>query len=378
MSSARLNLRSLDVLRGVLAVYVLIGHSRWLLWAGHAEWARRPHECWEIPIAFGSAAFRYGHEAVMVFFVLSGFFIHLQGAAQLRGGVAGPLPTGQFYARRAHRLLAPYLFALLVTVLCDAIGAAWFPRLYAASTGDALLDGTFAGQNYGWASIIPALLLLPSSLGRDFGSNGPLWSLGYEVVYYLLYPAWFALRRRSRLLALGAVPAMCAVMALLPGVPFLSVVMVHYPVWLAGACLAELLTAVQSSRRLALSAAALISAGALAYVSSSQLIASAAAAVLFGTGIVMAFVLLPERAQRLWLFRGLEYLGLRSYTIYIVHFPFLALISAWIIQTRGARPLHGWLALTGAILAVAFGCACFVLCERHFLHPRLRIKPVAA
>ena len=27
-----------------------------------------------------------------------------------------------------------------------------------------------------------------------------------------------------------------------------------------------------------------------------------------------------------------------------------------------------------AILAVAFGCACFALCERHFLHPRIRIK----
>ena len=60
MSSARLSLRSLDALRGFLAVYVLLGHCRWLLWAGHAEWMRRPHEWWEIPIGFGSAAFRYG------------------------------------------------------------------------------------------------------------------------------------------------------------------------------------------------------------------------------------------------------------------------------------------------------------------------------
>lgn len=378
MSSARLSLRSLDALRGLLAVYVLLGHCRWLLWAGHAEWLRRPHESWEIPIAFGSAAFRYGHEAVMVFFVLSGFFIHLQAAAQLRGGGAAPLAAGQFYARRAHRLLAPYLFALLVTVVCDAIGAAWFPRLYAASTGDALLDRSFALHGYGWDSVIPALLLLPSSLGRDFGSNGPLWSLGFEVVYYLLYPAWFALRRRSRLLAFGVVPVIGMATAFIPGVSFVTVVLIHYPVWLAGAGLAELLTAVQSSRKMALSAAGLSAAGGLLYVSSSTLIMSAGAAVLFGTGIVMAFVLVPEPAQRFWLFRALEYLGMRSYTIYIVHFPFVALIGAWLIQTRGARPLHGWFALTGAILAVAFGCACFALCERHFLHPRLRMRPVAA
>lgn len=377
MSSARLSLRSLDALRGFLAVYVLVGHCRWLLWTGHAEWLRRPHEWWEIPIGFGSAAFRYGHEAVMVFFVLSGFFIHLQGASQLRAGVAGPLAARPFYARRAHRLLAPYLFALLVTVLCDAIGAAWFPRLYAAGTGDALLDHAFALHGYGLDAMVPALMLLPSSLGRDFGSNGPLWSLGYEVIYYLLYPAWFALRRRSGWLALGVVPVICLAMTLLPA-SFASVVLGHYPVWLAGACLAEVLTGVQTSRRLALSAAALIAVGGLLSVSSSALIVAAGAAVLFGTGIVLAFVLWPEPAQQFWLFRGLEYLGIRSYTIYIVHFPFLALISAWIIQTRGARPLHGWLALSGAILAVAFGCACFALCERHFLHPRQRIKPVTA
>ena len=378
MSSARLSLRSLDALRGFLAVYVLLGHSRWLLWAGHAEWLRRPHEWWELPIALGSAAFRYGHEAVMVFFVLSGFFIHLQGAAQLRGDGDGPLAAGQFYARRAHRLLAPYLFALLVTVGCDAIGAAWFPRLYAASTGDALLDHAVALHGYGRESIVPALMLLPSSLGRDFGSNGPLWSLGYEVIYYLLYPAWFALRRRSALLAFGVVPGVGLALAFLSNASFVSVVLIHYPVWLAGAGLAEVLIAVQSPRRMALPAAGLIAVGGVLFVSSSALIVAAGSAVLFGTGIVLAFVLLPERAQGFWLLRGLEYLGMRSYTIYIVHFPFLTLISAWIIQTRGARPLHGWLALGGAILAVAFGCACFALCERHFLHPRLRMKPVAA
>lgn len=38
-----LNLRSLDVLRGVLAVYVLLGHCRWLLWIGNSEWNKITH-----------------------------------------------------------------------------------------------------------------------------------------------------------------------------------------------------------------------------------------------------------------------------------------------------------------------------------------------
>ncbi len=61
-----------------------------------------------------------------------------------------------------------------------------------------------------------------------------------------------------------------------------------------------------------------------------------------------------------------EFLGIRSYTIYIVHFPLLTLISAYVIHVHGGRPLHGWLAVSGAAACVAFGCLCFEICERHF------------
>ena len=124
------NLRSLNMLRVALAVSVLLGHCRWLLWAGHSHWM----------------------------------------------------------GRRLHRLGAAYAFALLVTIACDLAGRAWFPTLYAAATGDVLLDGVFSRTGYSWASVAPALVILPSSLGFDFGTNGPLWSLAYEVVYYALYP----------------------------------------------------------------------------------------------------------------------------------------------------------------------------------------------
>jgi peptidoglycan/LPS O-acetylase OafA/YrhL len=61
------------------------------------------------------------------------------------------------------------------------------------------------------------------------------------------------------------------------------------------------------------------------------------------------------------------FLGLRSYSIYLVHFPLLALFSAALLQQGGSRPLHGWVALLGALAAVVFGVACFYVCERFFL-----------
>ena len=73
------------MLRGLLAAYVLAGHARWLLWTGQGKWAAKSHSVWQNVLATSSGLPRYGHEAVMVFLVLSGFFIHLRAAQQQAG-----------------------------------------------------------------------------------------------------------------------------------------------------------------------------------------------------------------------------------------------------------------------------------------------------
>lgn len=362
------------MLRGALALYVLLGHSRWLLWTGHTAWMAEPHAAWQVALAYLSASLRFGREAVMVFFVLSGFFIHLRSAGALAEGTPHDFSATGFYRRRAHRLVAPYGFALLLTVVCDAAGRAWFPRLYGATTGDALLDNTFALGGYGWVSVLPALVLLPRSLGRDFGSNGPLWSLAFETIYYALYPGWLWLRRRSGGVAYGLVPALCLLLAAVPGTGFLGVVLIHYPLWLAGAALAERVGTLQQSRLVVVASAALFAVGLLCWIWAPSLPLGVVAAILFGVAAVVGSAALPDTWKRLRVMTALEFLGLRAYTLYIVHFPFLALISAWVLDAHGARPGHGWLAAAGAVMAVAFGCACFEVCERHFIHPRLRVS----
>ena len=371
------NLRSLDMLRGVLAVYVLLGHCRWLLWTGHSQWMAQPHARWLEPVVYASALVRYGREAVMVFFVLSGFFIHLRMAERANLEGAGLSARG-FYWRRAHRLGAPYALALVVTVVCDAIGRTWFPALYHAATGDALTDGVFRHTGYGWDSVVPALVVLPSSRGPDFGTNGPLWSLAFEVVYYALYPAWIAVRKKSAVLAFLVVPALCLTLALLPDQPFLVTVLIFYPVWLAGAALAEGLSRRRTvSIPVAASCVAFISGFGLHLIGRSVLF-SAIGAMMFGVGAVAAFGGLSDRAVRSPLGTLFEYLGQRSYSIYIVHFPFVALISAAVFHLYGARPSTGWLAVGSAAAAVAFGCLCFEVCERHFVHHKVPARGLNA
>jgi peptidoglycan/LPS O-acetylase OafA/YrhL len=367
VSARRINFGNLDALRGMLAVYVALGHCRWLLWSGHAAWSASPHAGWEAVPAFASAFLRYGREAVMVFFVLSGFFIHYRAATAPGREQFRAAP---FYQRRWHRLAAPYFFALLITVVFDLIGRAWWPTLYQARTGDTVVDTTFIFGGYSPASVVPALLLLPSSLGRDFGSNGPLWSIAFEAVYYALYPLWLWMRRRSAVVAFGVIPVLCVLMTLIPVRIFPVTVLMYYPIWLVGALLAERVVTAGVPARAVAGGAALFATGAALYVLVDLMLVRVIASVVFGAGLVLAFGGAQSRDRLLMpLF---ELLGVRSYTIYIVHFPVVVLLSAYVFTTFGERPMHGWLAVAGAFACIGFGVACFEVCERHFLHSRYR------
>lgn len=367
------NLRSLDALRGLLACYVLFGHARWLLWAGQKAWEQVSHPLWANLLAFAGASLRYAHEAVMVFFVLSGYFIHLRLAQGISGGKPVQLNTPEYARRRVHRLLAPYLFALGLTVACDLAGRHFFPTLYLARTGDAFLDGNFLRKDFSWAAVLPAGLVLPGAMGKDFGSNGPLWSLAYEVVYYALYPLWLLARRVSPWLAYGMVPALCLGLALAPGPVWPRAVAAHYPLWLAGAALAEWMTRGGSLAWTRSLAVLLAGGGFVAYQLAAHPLARIWLALLYGVGLVWLFALAPPPWARTAGHRVLEFLGLRGYTIYICHFPLLALMSAAVFQLLGGRPLGGWLAVGGGLLALGVCLASFHICERHFLHARIRL-----
>ncbi len=368
-------MRSLDGLRGLLAVYVLAGHSRWLLWTGHANWTRQPHAWWENILAYASASLRYGHEAVMVFFVLSGFFIHLRTSQQLAYDKEVKFNASDYFARRIHRLIPPYALALLLTLVVDAFGHHFWPVLYEGRTGDALLDSNVANKGYSAAAVIPALLLLPVGLGKDFGSNGPLWSLGFEAVYYAVYPLWLRLRLTIGRAAFVVVAILSPLAFLLAAKGFLFNVVGHYYLWIAGAGCAELVCRRRLPQWVGLGLLVVLLGGILGRVLFNSAWLLLVVNLALGVGAVAVFGLLPKHWSKSRLFRVWEFLGIRSYTIYICHFPLLVLLSAWVIQVGGGRPMHGWLALIGGLVVLAVTLLCFELVERHFLHARLRLAP---
>lgn len=117
----------LDGMRAVAAVYVVLFHATSMLGRGSTGLSK-----------ILQVLFQFGHEAVAIFIVLSGYCLMLPVA---RGGL-GKLPTslGTFLARRAFRILPPY-YAALGMSLC----LLWaIPSLNAGGTGG-MWDKTLPG-----------------------------------------------------------------------------------------------------------------------------------------------------------------------------------------------------------------------------------------
>lgn len=150
---------------------------------------------------------RWGHEAVVVFFVMSGFVI--AHVVQGREGDAR-----EFAAARLGRLYSVVLPALLLTAVLDPLGRQAAPALYADVPADhpalrLLINGLFLQQNWN-------LTVMPLS-------NGPFWSLGYEFWYYLIFAAAVFTRGWARY-ALPVVLGLCAGPR----------IVAYFPLWLLG------------------------------------------------------------------------------------------------------------------------------------------------
>ncbi|MGH6646006.1 acyltransferase family protein [Aquabacterium sp.] len=128
-----------------------------------------------------------GHEAVIVFFVISGFLVG--GITLERWRARGPdLPA--YASARVSRIYTVYLPALLVGLLLDAIGLHWF-------NGSELYTNSAQYQTLSLSTQVDAALDLPTFIGNlfmmqgiltgHFGSNGPLWSLANEWWYYCIF-----------------------------------------------------------------------------------------------------------------------------------------------------------------------------------------------
>lgn len=112
--------------------------------------------------------------SVIFFFFISGFSI----ALSLKGEMHTSPPVINYYLyRRFRRIIPMYLTALLLTIICGLInGEIWFNKAYNIKSLIGNLFFLQSSNSYAGNWIPP------------YGNNGPLWSLSFEVWYYIFLP----------------------------------------------------------------------------------------------------------------------------------------------------------------------------------------------
>ena len=171
---------ALDALRGIAALVVLYAHILYVygtkeIWIAAA---RRGEFLGLLLARTPLGMFFSGGEAVIIFFILSGFVLALPFLA------GTPPRYGAFAIRRFFRIYPPYAFALLVAVVARILVAvvpvagisSWFAAFWAAPVTLKTIAGYLAMTGF------------PEHTTIDF----VVWSLIHEMRISLIFPLLFA------------------------------------------------------------------------------------------------------------------------------------------------------------------------------------------
>jgi peptidoglycan/LPS O-acetylase OafA/YrhL len=369
---------TLDGLRIAAALEVMLGHAVWLLWQSDSS-----QPIWNLLEKLAAVIFRYGIQAVVLFFMLSGFLIHLNTARRWVETGESNLDWRRYARSRAKRLYPTLLLALVLTFAVDSLGQAISPALYAGQAGTPF-DVVFSRLSLSWWTLLGNLLFMQGIVPAvaTFGTNTPLWTLAYEAVYYILYPVVFLPIYRRLGPARAFVFAVAISLIALPLAESAVIVRVlaYYSTWAAGAALADLYA---SGFRLPgpgwwLSGAA---GGILVLMAGYSwpihpILRDWLWAACFAALILVA---VDEQAIRnplvAFYHRVLNWLAPSaafSYTLYVAHFPLMTLGAAVWLAQHPTLPRQGWLALIVVLVILAASYGLSLVGERPFLRSRSR------
>ena len=368
----------LDCLRGGAALLVCLEHLRAFLFV--------PYEQLKSPNLLAKGFYfvtGLGHQAVMIFFVLSGFLV---GGSVITAHQNGKWSWTGYALRRLTRLWMVLIPALLLTLFWDQIGQHQSPAGY---------HGEYRMvYNSGPSPQVPADLRPVTFLGNIFflqtisvncfGTNSPLWSLANEFWYYLLFPLLLGILVRGTnsetlktemLKRGGYLVLLVASLILLP-----RGILAGGLVWLLGA---GVFAATQSDRVRSwaaqpwwLAGSGLLVLGLLAASRFEKL--GEADDLWLGGGCALLVAGLAVRPAAPGIYARISAGASEfSYTLYLVHFPMLACLFYTVFKGQQMTPgIHGtgWFAAI-LTLVVFYASAVWWLFERNTDRLRKRIEP---
>lgn len=313
-SSQRIS--SLDGVRGVASLIVLVYHCS-LIAMPHldetvATWLTQS----PLKVLFA------GTEAVLVFFVLSGFVVALP---VLRDGFSWL----RYYPTRVLRLYLPvWASILLATALIVLI-----PRDPSTMPADSWMQRAQA-TNVTWESFFEESLLITNS----YDINNVLWSLRWELIFSLALPLFVIIAVVLRRHAIAAAAVACALTVV--GRVIDVEALVYLPVFMLGTLMAvrldDLLEWVQRPRHrafwpgvTAIALTLLIASWITRPIASPGSLTGRMMWGLAGVGAVLIIIAAMgwPRLRRILETRANQWLGKVSYSLYLVHVPVIATLA---------------------------------------------------
>ena len=352
-----------DLIRGLAALMVLFSHWRNLVFVDYPSVAAH-RLILALPYALTSA----GHQAVVIFFVLSGYLI---SGSVVRSFARNRWSWIDYLTHRLVRLWVVLIPGLLLCLLWDSTGLALHlaPALYNGHVREGFIGNipvrltpqVFFGN----------LFFLQNLLVPVFGSDGPLWSLANEFWYYLLFPLGLITLRRQT----------SAPQRILFGALFLAMawflrhgILPLFPIWLAGTVLA--LTPPPQLRSRTRIIAGIVYTPLPFFFAKLHGIPDMLSDYLFGAAtLIFLWIVLsangPAYPKRLFN-RFSRSIAKFSYTLYVVHLPFALLLTTILLgdQRWNPDPIHILKGL--GIAAVTLAYAWFVASTTEFHTDRVR------
>ena len=353
----------LDMARWLAASMVLLGHLRNPLFLGFKS----------VPAADRSIAANIWYfitgfhaEAVIVFFVLSGFLVG--------GAAAGRVARGNFdltayFIDRFTRIYIPFLPALLLTAALDLSGSSWFASsgfythqhpMILEKVSTAPFVTYMTTEIFGMNALLQQFIHAPA-----FGSNQPLWTISLEFWFYVVFGLAilaFAYRQNALRVA-GAV--LLVLLAVFLGAGFF----VYFGLWLVGLAVAFVPRLRLGHPLLALGAFLLLLICIRLFGTSVKENELTRTLKDFLVAIVFAGVVVSMRQFNSMILKRLAninaFMASFSYSLYLIHFPLMLFLLGALFSTgrfpsigTGYSPaqIEGWLVYAGVALA-CFACA---------------------
>lgn len=328
----------LDMMRGCAALLVLFSHWRNIFFIDFPA-IKQFRALW-FPFYGVTTS---GHQAVVVFFVLSGYFV---GGSVIRLWESHRWSWKRYALQRLVRLWVVLLPGLLLCTFWDRLGLTLghAPALYGGTSGNHLMQNVAAASN--WRVLLANALFLQGFRAPLYGSDTALWSLANEFWYYALFPLAYVAFRTSRWL----LRIVCVALFLFLCWFVTPALLMPFAIWMIGVLLVWLPSPPLMSRWIR-RLAALVLIGSVYYLPKNWATSDFLLGIVTGV-CVWIFFSAKEAEEASYFTRLARSLSRFSFTLYVVHLPLLIFLASCLIGDGRLQPSLRTLGLSAGVLAV--------------------------